>query len=83
MEVASLKQGEWLSYRGGQFNGGSVVILQRWPFHWRENGHFTEVLILMEGERSCYGGGRENGHVLEVTLMEKNCQRISLMEREW
>ena len=27
MEVASLKQ-EWLCYRGGQFNGGRMVMLQ-------------------------------------------------------
>ena len=43
MEVASLKEGEWPSYRsgqfnrekwscyrGGQFNGGSMVMLQKW-----------------------------------------------------
>ena len=28
MEVASLKEGEWSS---GQFNRGSMVMLQRWP----------------------------------------------------
>ena len=49
-----LMEGKWSCYRGGQFNGGSIVILQRWPFQWRENGHFTEVLTLMEGEWSCY-----------------------------
>ena len=38
-------EGEW-SYRGGL---------------WRENGHFTEVLTLMEGEWSCYGGGQFKG----------------------
>ena len=53
---------------------------------WRENGHVTEVAILMEGEWPCYRsshfiGGRygdtevvswrENGHFTEVlTLME-------------
>ena len=35
-EVASLKEGEWSCYRGGQFK--------------RENGHVTEVVSLMEGE---------------------------------
>ena len=56
-EVASLMEGEWSCYRGGQFNS-------------RENGHVTEVeslmerrmvmlevASLMEGEWSCYGGG--------------------------
>ena len=31
MEVDSLKEGEWSCYRGGQLNGGRIVILQRWP----------------------------------------------------
>ena len=28
-EVASLKEGEWSCYRSGQFNGGRMVMLQR------------------------------------------------------
>ena len=40
----SQMEGEWLGYRGGQFNGGRMVMLQRWS--------------LMYGERSCYGGGQ-------------------------
>ena len=47
-EVVSLMEGEWSSYRGGQFNR-------------RENGHVTEVVTLMEGEWSCYRGGHFNG----------------------
>ena len=31
MEVASLKEGEWSSYRSGQFKRGKMVMLQRWP----------------------------------------------------
>ena len=31
MEVASLKKGEWLCYRGGLFNGEGMVMLERWP----------------------------------------------------
>ena len=46
--MASLKEGEWSCYRGGQFNGV-------------RNGHVTEVVSLMEGEWSCYGGGQFNG----------------------
>ena len=53
-EVASIMEGEWLCYGGGQFNGGRKVI----------GGQFnggrmvvTEVVSLMEGEWSCYRGG--------------------------
>ena len=24
-------EGEWSCYRGGKFNGGRMVMLQRWP----------------------------------------------------
>ena len=27
----SLMEGEWSCYRGGHFNGGRMVMLQRWP----------------------------------------------------
>ena len=47
-EVASLKKGEWSCYRGGQFNGQRMVMLQKWSLYWRENGYFTEVLTLMD-----------------------------------
>ena len=30
MEVVSLMEGEWSCHRGGQFNGGRMVMLQRW-----------------------------------------------------
>ena len=36
-------------------------MLQKSPVLWRENGHVTEVAILMEGEWSCYGGGQFKG----------------------
>ena len=39
-------EGEWPCYRGGQFNGGRMVML--------------EVVSLMEGECSCYRGGQFN-----------------------
>ena len=45
-EVVSLMEREWCCYGGGQFNGGRMII--RWSVLWRENGHFTEVLNLME-----------------------------------
>ena len=65
MVVVSLMEGEWLCYRGGQFNRGRMVMLQRgsllegeWScyrssHYWREKGHVTEVESLMEGEWSC------------------------------
>ena len=31
-EVASVMEGELSCYRGGQFNGGTIVMLQRRPF---------------------------------------------------
>ena len=60
-EVASLKEGEWLCYRGGHFKGGKMVTLQRWSVYWKENGHVTEVVTLVEGEWSCYRSGHFNG----------------------
>ena len=29
-EVVTLMEGEWSCYRGGHFNGGRRVMLQRW-----------------------------------------------------
>ena len=40
-------EGEWSCYRGGQFNGGRMVILQRRLYNGRE--------------WSCYGGGQLKG----------------------
>ena len=45
IEVAS--NGGEMVMLGGLFNGGRMVMLQR---SWRENGHVTEVVSLMEGE---------------------------------
>ena len=39
---------EWSCYRGCQFHGGRMVMLQRWLVSWRENSHVTEVVSLME-----------------------------------
>ena len=74
MEVASLNEGEWLCYRGSQFNGGGVVVTEvdslkegEWPevvSLIEGNGHVTEVASLV----------RENGHVTEL---------VTLMEGEW
>ena len=40
---------EWSCYRGGQFNGGRMVILQKRSLYWRENGD-TEVHFMDPGE---------------------------------
>ena len=77
MEVVSLMEGEWSCYRSNHFNGGRMVMLQkwslerRWPVSRRENGcyrggqrensHVTEVVSLMEGKWPCYTGGQFNG----------------------
>ena len=42
-------QGAWSCYRGGTFNGGIMVKLQKRSLYWRGNGH-TEVASLMEVE---------------------------------
>ena len=52
-----LMEGALPCYRGGQYNGGRMVMLRRWSVSWRENGHVTEVGSLMGEEWSCYGGG--------------------------
>ena len=31
MEVASLTEGECFCYRGSLFNGGGLVMLEKWP----------------------------------------------------
>ena len=36
-------------------------MLHSWSVQWRENGHVTEVVTLMEGEWTCHG---------DVSLME-------------
>ena len=38
---------------GGQFNCVRMVIMLGGGQQWRENGYVTEVVSLMEGERSC------------------------------
>ena len=40
-----------------------MVMLQKWSLYWRENGHVTDVVSFMEGERSFYRGAHFNGHM--------------------
>ena len=55
--MASLKEGKWSCYRGGQFKGDRMVMLQRWFMEGvvtevarlREYGHVTEVDHFKEG----------------------------------
>ena len=54
LQVVTLMEGEWLCYRGGHFNGGSMTILQRSSVKWNENGHVMEVASLNDGKWSCY-----------------------------
>ena len=45
-------EGEWSCCRGGHFNGGRMVMLQKWSLYWRENGHVKDVVIFFQGEWS-------------------------------
>ena len=49
--VASLKEGERSCYRGGQFKGGRMIMLERWF-----NGGSGYGGGKVEGEWSCYRG---------------------------
>ena len=31
---------EWSCYGGGQFNGGIMIMLERWSVLWRESGRY-------------------------------------------
>ena len=31
---------EWSCYGGGQFNGGIMIMLERWSVVWRESGRY-------------------------------------------
>ena len=41
-------------------------MLQRWSLQWRETGHVTEVVILLEGEWSCYRVSHFNGGRMDM-----------------
>ena len=43
-----------------------MVTLQRWSCYWKENGHVTEVVTLIEGEWSCYRGDYFNEGVMVI-----------------
>ena len=80
-EAASLIEGEWSCYGGGQFKGGSghVIVfslMEEWSSYgggqegeWRENDYVREVASLMEGEWSRYGGGQFSGQ--RMVMLQK------------
>ena len=72
-EVASLKKGEWSCYRGGQFNGQRMVMLQKWSLYWRENGYVRDVSVLW----------RENGYFTEVLTLMDICIFIVFYGQSW
>ena len=47
-------------------NRESMVMLWRCHFNGRENGHVTEVVSLIEGELSYYGGGQFKGERIVI-----------------
>ena len=59
-----------------------MVMLERWSVLRRENDHVREVLTLMEGEWSCYGGDQFKGgrmvmlRRLLLQWREKGHQRV-------
>ena len=60
----TLMEGEWSCYRGGQFKGGRMVLLQfnggrKVMFNGGRMVMLREVASLMEGEWSCYRGLKE------------------------
>ena len=46
-----------------------------------ENGHVTEVASLMEGEWSCYGGGKLNGRSM-VMFRRSLLWRMVILQRK-
>ena len=52
--VVSLMEREWSCYGGGQFNGGSMVMLQVVTLMKGELSFY--INRVMDVERSCYGG---------------------------
>ena len=54
-------------------------MLQMWS--WRENGHFTEVDSLMEGEWLCYGGGQFNGRRKVMLGGQFNGGRMVMLQK--
>ena len=58
-----------------------MVTLQRWSVYWKENGHVTEVVTLMEGEWSCYGGYQFKGGRMVYRGSLSNGRGLVMLER--
>ena len=43
---------------GGQYNGGRMVMSQKWSFEWRENGQKLQKSPVNWRENSRYRGGQ-------------------------
>ena len=54
-------EGAWSCYRGGTFNGGIMVKLQKRSLYWRGNGHVRGVVSFKEGEWSFHRDVHFNG----------------------
>ena len=67
--LVSFNEREWSFYRGGQFNVGRMVMVQRWS-------------PLMDGEWSCYGGGQFNGgRIVMLQRWQFNGGRMVMLQR--
>ena len=59
-------EGEWSCFRGGHFNGGRMVMLQKWSLYWRE--YVMDVVSFMEREWPFHRGAHFNVHMSIVVL---------------
>ena len=68
-------EGEYSCFRGVHFNGGRMVMLQKWSLYWREYGHVMDVVSFMEGEWSFHRGAHFNGHmyILLYSMVNRRC----------
>ena len=101
LQRLSLMEVEWSRYRSGHLNGGQNGHVTEVVSLGRENGHVTDLVTtggrmvmlqkwsLMEGEWSCYRGGKFNGGRM-VMLWRWTISRrrivtevASLKEGEW
>ena len=76
-----LMEGAWSCYRGGQYNGGRILITEVASLKMRENGHVTEVVGLVDGEWSCYRGDQFKEGRMVVIEVASNGGGMVMFER--
>ena len=58
-----------------------MVMLQMWTVKWRQNGHVTELVNLMEGARSCKVVSLMEGEWLCYRCGQFNGRRKVMLQR--